>query len=151
MDRCSWCNLSDEEQKWKLIENETWVVFLADKQDYIGRCVISIKRHCSSLAELTDKEWLDLKSLINKLEYTLKEVLGADLLNWSCLLNDFYKNDDPNPHLHLHVRPRYKNSLFLNGNEYVDSEFGHHYDNKRECSFTDEEIKALYLKLKDRM
>lgn len=50
-----------------------------------------------------------------------------DICNWSCLLNDFYKITAPNPHLHLHVRPRYKNPFLLNGTQYIDEDFGHHY------------------------
>lgn len=51
-----------------------------------------------------------------------------DICNWSCLLNDFYKITAPNPHLHLHVRPRYKNPFLLNGTQYIDEDFGHHYN-----------------------
>ena len=138
MEMCNWCNLTAEEQKWKLTESYSWIVYLADKQDYIGRCVIVLKRHCASLSELTDEEWMDLKRIIDKLESSFKDTLGANLSNWSCLLNDFYKSENPNPHLHLHFRPRYKNPIVLNGNEYVDKEFGHHYDRiiyeNSECS-----------------
>lgn len=147
VEKCIWCNLIDEEQKWKLTENCTWIVYLADKQDYIGRCVVVLKRHCASLSELTDEEWIDLKRIVDKLECIFKEVLGADLSNWSCLLNDFYKLDNPNPHLHLHVRPRYKNPIVLNGNKYYDNDFGHHYENKKECGITEADRKELYIKI----
>ena len=88
MEMCNWCNLTAEEQKWKLTESSSWIVYLADKQDYIGRCVIVLKRHCASLSELTDEEWMDLKRIIDKLESSFKDTLGANLSNWSCLLND---------------------------------------------------------------
>ncbi len=42
-------------------------------------------------------------------------------------MNSFYKKSEPNPHLHIHVRPRYDKPVMLNGNIYSDSEFGHHY------------------------
>ena len=42
-------------------------------------------------------------------------------------MKSFYKESDPNPHLHIHVRPRYAKQVMLNGNTYTDSEFGHHY------------------------
>ena len=59
------------------------------------------------MTELTDGEWEDLRNLICKVEICLKTVLGATLCNWSCLMNSFYKETEPNPHLHIHVRPRY--------------------------------------------
>ena len=42
-------------------------------------------------------------------------------------MNSFYKKSEPNPHLHIHVRPRYDKPVMLNGNIYSDNEFGHHY------------------------
>ena len=42
-------------------------------------------------------------------------------------MNNFYKESAPNPHLHIHVRPRYDKPIVLNGSTYTDSEFGHHY------------------------
>ena len=48
MEMCNWCNLTAEEQKWKLTESSSWIVYLADKQDYIGRCVIVLKRTAST-------------------------------------------------------------------------------------------------------
>lgn len=131
MDICNWCHLSDEEKRWLLIKNENWSVYLADDQDYIGRCILVLNRHCGCLSELTDNEWIDLKHIIDRLENCFKTALGAELCNWSCLLNDFYKRANPNPHLHLHVRPRYKIPFSLNGVQYVDEEFGHHYNPKK--------------------
>ena len=42
-------------------------------------------------------------------------------------MNSFYKESAPDPHLHIHVRPRYDKPVMLNGNIYYDGEFGHHY------------------------
>lgn len=42
-------------------------------------------------------------------------------------MNNFYKGSEPNPHLHIHVRPRYDKPVMLNKSTYTDSEFGHHY------------------------
>ena len=37
------------------------------------------------------------------------------------------KASEPDPHLHIHVRPRYDKPVMVNGCIYTDSEFGHHY------------------------
>lgn len=123
MEHCDWCNLSEEDKRFQVYESTFWSVFLSDEQDYIGRCILVLKRHCSSMAELTDDEWKELRDLICKVETCLKTVLGATLCNWSCLMNSFYKESEPNPHLHIHVRPRYDKPVMVNGSAYIDSEF----------------------------
>ncbi len=120
IDNCDWCNLSEEDKQFQVYESKSWSVFLSDEQDYIGRCILVLKRHCNSLSELTGGEWDELRNLICKVEACLKAVLGATLCNWSCLMNNFYKESAPNPHLHIHVRPRYDKPVMLNGNIYSD-------------------------------
>ena len=124
---CDWCGLSEKDKNSLLYESRSWSVFLSDEQDYIGRCILVLKRHCNSLSGLTDDEWDELHDLICKVEACLKAVLGAALCNWSCLMNNFYKEPDPQPHLHIHVRPRYDKPVMINGSVYIDGEFGHHY------------------------
>ena len=46
-------------------------------------------------------------------------------------MNSFYKETAPDPHLHIHVRPRYDKPVMLNESIYTDSEFGHHYALKK--------------------
>ena len=43
MNSCRWCNLTDKERQYLLYENQYWSVYLADEQDYIGRCIVVIK------------------------------------------------------------------------------------------------------------
>ena len=145
---CEWCNLSEKERQWLLYETQYWTVYLADEQDYVGRCIVILNRHCGSLSELSESEWNDLKEIIDKIEYVYKESLGAQLCNWSCLMNSFYKNEAPNPHLHLHVRPRFQYALTLNGHHYVDEEFGCHYKCKKSVVLTEEDRKTLFDMLK---
>ena len=131
MGNCDWCNLSEEEKQFQLYESKSWSVFLSDEQDYIGRCILVLKRHCGSMSELTDDEWEELRNLVCKVEACLKTVLGATLCNWSCLMNNFYKEVALNPHIHIRVRPRSDKPVMLNESIYTDSEFGHHYALKK--------------------
>ena len=150
MDTCDWCNLSEEDKKFQVCESKSWSVFLSDEQDYIGRCILVLKRHCDSLSELTDEEWGELRYLICRVEASLKAVLGATLCNWSCLMNSFYKESTPDPHLHIHVRPRYEDAdLVLNGSTYIDSEFGHHYALNKSGTIPAEDKEALFVRLKE--
>lgn len=148
MDRCDWCNLSEEDKRFRVYESASWSVYLSDEQDYIGRCILVLKRHCRSLSELTDEEWGELRHLVVRVEECLKTVLGAALCNWSCLMNSFYRESEPDPHLHIHVRPRYDKPVMLNGNTYTDSEFGHHYALKKSGAIPARDREELLIRLK---
>lgn len=149
MGNCDWCNLSAEDKRFQMYESTSWSVFLSDEQDYIGRCVLVLKRHCGSISELTDDEWEDLRKLICKVENCFKTVLGATLCNWSCLMNSFYKVSEPDPHLHIHVRPRYDKPVVINGNTYIDSEFGHHYALNKSGVISVKDKEAVFNMLKE--
>ena len=99
-EECDWCNLTEKKKEYLLFTTDFWSAYLADEQDYVGRCVLVLKRHCGSLSELTDKEWLDLRCVVKCMESCFKSVLGATMCNWSCLMNSFYKESPANPHLH---------------------------------------------------
>jgi len=146
---CNWCNLTEDEKNYLLIEGEYWRVYLADKQNYIGRCILVLNRHCESLSQLNNEEWAELKALIEQLEIAITNSLGATMFNWSCLMNDFYKSDKPNPHLHIHVRPRYKSSVSINGKAFNDEEFAHHYDNHKQNKLTQSEKDTIHNLIKD--
>ena len=146
MCRCEWCEF--DENEWLLFETSNWKIYLADVQDYVGRCILVLKRHCGSISELNDSEWNELKKIIDKVGYVCKEILGAEVCNWSCLMNDFYKKEEPNPHLHIHVRPRYKNPIIINEHAYTDEEFAHHYALKKEVQLKDNDKKTLYTLMK---
>ena len=148
MDNCEWCSLSEEDRRFLVCESAAWSVFLSDEQDYIGRCILVLKRHCSSLPELTDDEWSELRELVCKMEAALKAVFGAAVCNWSCLMNSFYKSSDPNPHVHVHVRPRYRTPVTINGHVYADAEFGHHYSLQRNSRVSEEDMQAIFRKMK---
>ena len=149
MDHCDWCNLSEEDKQFQVYENKAWSVFLSDEQDQLGRCILVLKRHCGSLAELTDDEWDELRDLVRNVETCLKTVLGATLCNWSCLMNSFYKEPAPDPHLHIHVRPRYDKPVTLNGSTYTDREFGHHYALNKHGEIPAKDREEVFRRLKE--
>ncbi len=146
MRRCEWCDF--QEKEWLLLETPSWSLYLADIQDYVGRCILVLNRHCGNISELTTQEWLELKDIIDRLEVLYIDVLGADLCNWSCLMNDFYKDSEPNPHLHIHVRPRYSEPIVINNHDYADTEFAHHYALKKKVELLDEDRCVLFALMK---
>ena len=83
MESCDWCSLSEKDKQFQVYEGRLWSVFLSDEQDYIGRCILVLKRHCNSLSEMTDDE---------------REVIGnkgkqyvENTLPWNKLAADFLK------------------------------------------------------------
>ena len=66
-------------------------------------------------------------------------------------MNSFYKEAEPNPHLHIHVRPRYAKPVLLNGKVYPDGEFGHHYALKKSMVISDADRQEVFVRLKEWM
>ena len=64
-------------------------------------------------------------------------------------MNDFYKDAVSDPHLHIHVRPRYGKPVVLNGNTYTDSEFGHHYALHKSGVIPAEDKEEVFIQLKE--
>ena len=131
---CLGCKSSEKDSSF-ITQTLHWKVFLNPKQTYLGRSIITLKRHCGSLSDLTKQEWEDYIHLLKNLESAYKEVLGATLFNWSCLMNNAYQNKPPNPHVHWHLRPRYEKPIKLFGVTFEDTEFGNHYARGSERSY----------------
>jgi len=125
-------------QEYRLFETKYWDVVLADEQSYLGRSVIILKRPCGELSELTSEEGNDfLVNVVKRFEPLLKKTFDATMFNWSCLMNNAYKEKDPQPQVHWHVRPRYNHDVIFAGRVFSDPDFGHHYNRDRK-DFVDE-------------
>ena len=64
-------------------------------------------------------------------------------------MNHFYREPAPDPHLHIHVRPRYDKPVMLNGNAYADSEFGHHYALRKSGVIPARDREEVFTRLKE--
>ena len=64
-------------------------------------------------------------------------------------MNNFYKEAAPDPHLHIHVRPRYDKPVMLNGSIYTDNEFGHHYALNKSGVIPAEDREEVFILLKE--
>lgn len=138
---CKHCNVDTNKviytsKQWNLVFH---------KQDYLGRCILSTIRHVDNFSKLTDEEVIDLRNLLNSIEVTLKKLYGCTMLNWCCNMNNVYSRiDTPNPHVHIHVRPRYQNTVNINNVDYKDKEFGEHYDRFAPIQFDSETINIIF-------
>jgi diadenosine tetraphosphate (Ap4A) HIT family hydrolase len=125
MDGCIGCSKVNPDDF--IFDSKYWNIILSDDQQYLGRCIVSCKRHVPSLSEITAEEFHDFYDVAKTLESTLSKAFGAKMYNWGCLMNDAYKNMPPNPHVHWHLRPRYDHDVSFAGIIFSDKEFGHHY------------------------
>lgn len=131
-----------------IFETKHWEVYLNPDQYYLGRAVVVSKRDVDSMSGLNDDEWLDFAKLVKKFELALKKAFGATMFNWSCLMNNAYKNNPPDPHVHWHVRPRYKKPVKFEGLKFEDKEFGHHYARHTNRVLPDEVFNKIVKKIK---
>lgn len=93
---------------------------------YLGRLILSLKDDKTSLPEISEEEQKDFFILIKKLESFYKEKLNATMFNYSCLMNNAYR-DNEKPHVHFHFRPRYIKPVEILGLTFSDPNFGGHY------------------------
>lgn len=114
-----------------LLETPLWRVELFSDQAHLGRSVVRLKRDCGSVAGITADEWVELHTLIKRLERAFTEAFGATMFNWTCLMNNAYKRTPPTPLVHWHFRPRYREPVCFAGERFEDPEFAHHYDRQR--------------------
>lgn len=144
---CSTCQKPNEDIL--ILTSKFWIVTLSSDQAYLGRSYITLNRHCGSLSELEEEEWFDFIDLTKKLESTYKKAFDATLFNWSCLMNNAYQEAPPNPHVHWHFRPRYDHVVNFAEEQFIDSEFGHHYNRDREQRVTPKVREAIIFKIKE--
>lgn len=119
------------ESERTIFETPYWKVILRiDDQTYLGRAVVVCTRSVPSLPELTAAEWTDLKQVITGYEAACKLAFGATMFNWTCLMNEAYQHQPPDPQVHWHVRPRYEKTVNIAGELFTDERYGHHYERK---------------------
>lgn len=132
-----------------VLQTKYWNVFLAYDQTYLGRCIVALNRHCGDLAELKREEWDEYIELVKKLESAMRRTFDATMFNWACLMNDTYQEQNPEPHVHWHFRPRYNHKVDIAGLIFEDLEFGYHYDKAKDRRISDDAKKIIVSKIKE--
>src|SRR5664280_329187 len=120
---CEYCGIGGYGKT--IAEKKYWKIFLAPSQRYLGTCVIAIKRHCSSLSELDNNEWMEFSKIVREMEFVLDEIFKPTLFNWSCFKNAAYRIENPDPEVHWHLIPRYDREIKFQGIKFEDPDFGY--------------------------
>ncbi len=134
-----------------LLETNNWVVSLSPDQGYLGRCYISLKEHKGDMADLTNEEWLNFAEIVKKLEKAVRLAFDAQLFNWGCLMNNAFQHSPAKPHVHWHLRPRYNKTVNLDGINFADQLFGHHYDRAQSQKVTDKTLNIIKDRIKENL
>lgn len=107
-----------------IVETDHWFILLAPDQKNLGTCVVALNRYERDLAGLKDEEWEEFSKIVKSMQSAYKKVFNATMFNWGCLLNSSYLKDPPNPHVHWHFIPRYKQKVEFEGLTFEDPCFG---------------------------
>lgn len=121
---------STSEQQLRLYEGAYWRATLRQDQSLLGTYFITAKRHVGSLGELSAEEWQEFGQINSQLEYAVKCAFGAEVINTACLMNLAFQQDNPEPHVHWHNKPRYASPVHYEGYTFTDPAFGEYLDGR---------------------
>jgi diadenosine tetraphosphate (Ap4A) HIT family hydrolase len=129
---CAICSWSPNDIDYLLIyEKEYWRIVLAPNQCLLGRSLVDLKRHCSDIAKLSEKELLEWVQIVQEMEEAIKNAFTATMYNLSCYMNTSYQMKPYNPHVHWWIVPRYDHPVIFNKITFEDPDFGNPYNHTR--------------------
>ena len=146
---CDVCQFLDNKPlKNQIFTTNYWTVGVIPDQPYLGRALITLLTHKSSLGELVHEEWAEFEAMVPKLERAYKLAFGANPLNMGCFMNHGFKDDPPHPHVHWQIFPRYKSSYELAGIVFKDARYGEFYDDDARRPVGDDVVSEIVQQLK---
>lgn len=125
---CIFCEELLEQRDGLVADTPLWRILVSRDQGYLGRCMLISRFHIGNITEMSFQQNDDLLDAQVRLEYAVRSAFGANWCNWTQLGNDAFQAEDPKPHLHTHLRPRYQEPVEFKGYEFVDHDFGEMYD-----------------------
>jgi diadenosine tetraphosphate (Ap4A) HIT family hydrolase len=108
------------EQYYWIKEHEHWKIGVSRGQITLGNLFIVLKRHELFLANTTAEEFSELHTIIKEAKTMLDNAFKPDWYNTVQLTNS-------EPHLHIHIIPRYRERRVFEGQEFLDSTYGAPY------------------------
>lgn len=128
-------------EQYTLYETDHWIWSLRPLQGTAGAGVLSLKRECPVLSEVTKEEFSDLETMIGTIEGTLKEIVDYDVMNYLMLMM-------VDKQVHYHVFPRYENAVKIGDKEYEDKNWPTPPELAGE-PLSDEEMQMIYDTIKN--
>lgn len=90
--------------RFQIYDTDYWHWSLRPEQVTLGAGVLSLKRYCKNLKDITKEESEDLQKIIKVVENTLKKAFDYDVINYLALMM-------VDKHVHFHVIPRYERHI----------------------------------------
>jgi len=94
-------------EELEILNFNYWILSLRPEQSTLGSLIISLKRDCTCVSELTKEESSELQFVFKKTELILRKSFNCDKINYLCLM--MVDNQ-----VHFHVIPRYENEQRFN-------------------------------------
>jgi diadenosine tetraphosphate (Ap4A) HIT family hydrolase len=101
-------------------ESGLWLTVINRNQDLLGKMFIVLRRHEEDAVALTVEEWAELRKEVRWVTARVREAFAPDHFNYSFLMNH-------DPHVHLHVIPRYVGTRELAGLLFTDPAYPESY------------------------
>ncbi len=117
MPDCTLCHLT----RGVVAENSHWIMALNENQATLGRVFFALKRHETDVTALTPEEVTSLWAFLHQARQALLILFTPDHFNYMFLMN-------LDPHVHMHIFPRYQSPREFVGQVWTDDYYGGHYD-----------------------
>lgn len=108
-----------------------WKITYWMNQAYLGRSLIISKRHFGSYEEMTNEEAEEYREILKVYLPALKKSFGSTHFNVAYLMNQAFREKNPDPHFHWHIIPRYDSKRSFGNEVFEDPDFGNSFDFSR--------------------
>ena len=103
-------------------ERPSWTLAVNRNQDLLGKTMLVLRRHCTTVIDVGPDEWALLREELRRVVPALDRLFHPDQFNFAFLMN-------LDAQVHLHVIPRYASSRRWHDRTFTDQHwceaFGH--------------------------
>ena len=96
---------------------EHWSVSVATEQNYLGKCIVALRRHEEDFLALKAEEREEMWETARAVRDALAQLFAPDHFNYQVLGNSVR-------HVHMHLTPRYREPREFAGERFVDEHWG---------------------------
>ncbi|MCH9631093.1 MAG: hypothetical protein S4CHLAM37_11060 [Chlamydiia bacterium] len=124
------CILCTDSTKYKatIAFTKHWKITYWKNQAYLGRSLITSQRHFGSYEEMTDEEAKEYREILKVYLPALKKSFASTHFNVAYLMNQAYREKNPDPHFHWHIIPRYNSKRYFAGERFEDPDYGNSFN-----------------------
>jgi diadenosine tetraphosphate (Ap4A) HIT family hydrolase len=125
-------------------EHDYWCILLRQPQVTLGSLILAAKSDATAFSDLPHAAFAELATVIPEIEHSLRRFYPFQKINYLMLMM-------VDPHVHMHVIPRYASSQIFDGIEFFDTGWPGQPDLKSAPKLTDTLHKNLLWTLQLRL